>query len=479
MPPNGQRGAGSGTRSTADPMRSRPPSSAAPAPLPVKNPWFGIEIEIFVKVRDSVKKNIEEKLRNGKKVASHWEKWQWDLSNAEGNRDHRDKKEKQREYVGQAIMEILDKTLDRKHGWTCTADASLKEYKLELPPDPRKWWGIEIISPPLSSSSDWQAAIELVFKSITDTFNLWTNDFCACHVHVSQGLGKKAAYNLEQLIQIAKGAFYWEDALRQLLPAERRNNRYALANWRCFAMDEYMKVPQAGWLPVWRKIEYAGRPGTKEAQFAKRMTVAEGDPNANPRYRSTSFDPYESINTVELRRQAGVASAKTAIRRVLLALTLNVASLEFDFDVVGPSYPTAESLINELFYTLNRRLSGACQGAAFKTWLQDCHRNYTYDDMERRFNEVEINEREKNYRLYGQATNPNAAPRPSSAASNGRSVASGTTTTLPTRTAPSTTRNVIVVETQGGAYVPQTVNYSRQYTMDDVRYGGPSRDYSR
>ncbi|EAQ83956.1 predicted protein [Chaetomium globosum CBS 148.51] len=367
------------------------------------NPWFGIEIEIFVKLRDSVKKTVKDRIKNRKRVSKFFEKWQFDLPNSEGNLD---KKDKQRKYVGQAIEAILDQTFGDGHGWKCTADASLKEYKLTLPPKPREWWGIEIISPPVSISSNWQTAIEQVFKSVTDTFNLWTNDFCATHVHVSVGPGRKAAYTLEQLMQVARGAYFFESPLRQLLPYERRENRYAMANWRFLGTGEYWNVGEAGWAPVWNRIALAGRSG-KAVEFAKAMTVAEADPNANPRYRSTSFNPYERLKTIELRRQAGVASAKTAIRRVLLAVTLNVASLEYDFvaagQKLGKTHLTVPDLISILITTLNTRLPGTCQGAAFKTWLEDCHRNYANDDTVRRFDEVTINEREKNYRIYGQA----------------------------------------------------------------------------
>ncbi|KAH6848357.1 putative amidoligase enzyme-domain-containing protein [Chaetomium sp. MPI-CAGE-AT-0009] len=464
-----------------------------------RNPWFGIEIEIFVRVRDDVKKTIKERIKNKKKVWDIWKKWQWDLENVKGDQD---KKEKQRKYVGKVITAIFDQTLGEKHGWTCVPDASLKEYYLTEPRDPRKWWGIEIVSPPLSAGSEWQTALEQVFTNLTLYFDVWTNDFCACHVHVSVGPGKKAAYNLDQLIQIAKGAFFWESAFRELLPVERRENRYALANWRCFATGEYLNVGQAGWAPVWSRINNAVKrdsevnSGSKSKKtepetirFAKKMTTAEGDPSQapNPRYRSTSFSPYEKLNTTENRRQAGVASAKTAIRRVLLALTLNVASLDFDFEKAGQEmgkrHPTAAELIPILFETQIKKLPKTCHGAAFKTWLGDCKRNYANDDTERMFDEKAINEREQNYHLYGQATNPNSTSRPSSVASNTRPAASGSTTNLPTRPAPapapssSTTRNVIVTETQQprAGYVPQNVSYSQGYGLEDANYGGPAR----
>jgi hypothetical protein len=111
-------------------------SSAGPPVVYAANPWFGIEIEVFVKLRDSVKKTIKERIKKKKKVSKAFEKWQWDLSNDSRNED---KLEKQRKYVGQAITSILDLTLGDKHGWTCMSDASLYEDKLKVPPKPRDW----------------------------------------------------------------------------------------------------------------------------------------------------------------------------------------------------------------------------------------------------------------------------------------------------------------------------------------------------
>lgn len=111
-------------------------SSASGSVVYAANPWFGIEIEIFVKIRDSVKKTIKERIKKKKKVAKCFEKWQWDLSNEPGNQD---KKAKQRKLVGEAIMGILDQTLGDNHGWSCMPDASLKEAQLSIPQKPRSW----------------------------------------------------------------------------------------------------------------------------------------------------------------------------------------------------------------------------------------------------------------------------------------------------------------------------------------------------
>ncbi|KAH6611777.1 hypothetical protein B0J18DRAFT_375665 [Chaetomium sp. MPI-SDFR-AT-0129] len=394
-------------------MSSRRAAALAPSRATAfRNPWCGAEIEIFVKLKPSVQGIIQQKLRrNPRSMAGHWRDWDFDLENGTGNLD---RKEKQRRCVGKAILEILDQTLGPNHRWSCESDASLKEYTLTHPPDTRKWWGIEIISPPFPADSEWNVTFNQVFDAINRTFDLWTNDLTSCHVHVSPGPYKDSKYTMDQLAQVAKGAFFFEGALMGLLPAERRMNRYALPNWSIYSPQQYYSVALQGWAPLFDRISrHAYQHGNDTNAFARRMTTMESS-GETTRYASTSFDPFARLGTVEFRRQAGVASAKTAIRRVLLALTLHITALTMNFDNasrdVGRAHPTTENLIGTLFTTLKTYLpERAYKDAAFKTWLQQCARDYANDSdgedqfgrMVRRFDEVEINKREANMRAYG------------------------------------------------------------------------------
>lgn len=72
------------------------------------------------------------------------------LKNGTGNQDL---KATQRECVGQAIEALIEGVLGPTHAWSCEADASLKEYKLTEPPEPRKW--CRFIPPRLVSCSVW------------------------------------------------------------------------------------------------------------------------------------------------------------------------------------------------------------------------------------------------------------------------------------------------------------------------------------
>ncbi|KAK4133221.1 hypothetical protein BT67DRAFT_59864 [Trichocladium antarcticum] len=358
-------------------------SSARPAPTRKgPSPLFGIEIEIFVKVKDRVQAKVLHKLASRGERASvpeHWQKWDFDLSN---NSKVLAKKEAQRLVVGQAIEAAIKKALGDKHGWTCEPDASLKERDLDdrKPKDGRKYWGIEIISPPMSSKKHWQVDIKRIFEAVEKQFDLWTNECCACHVHVSPGPKQKDKYTLADLVKVANGAFLWEQALQGLLPPARRTNRYAEPNHTVFATAEYKAVQTKGWEPVFRKIFAAAKNGEMSLVGAMTQTSLDattGELQAN-RYLSTSFHPYFRLGTIELRRQAGVASATAAIHRVLLALTLHVSALDYSYNnaLKRKDHPTTGELVTELS-RCNKLLPATCHGADFGRWLRKCADDYS------------------------------------------------------------------------------------------------------
>ena len=106
-----------------------------------------------------------------------------------------------------------------------------------------------------------------------------------------------------------------------------------------------MNVEYYGWKHVFDKISRLAAQSSATADFttdfARKMTSIETDPDRHAaRYMSTSFDPLDKLGTVEFRRQAGVASAQTAIYRVLLALTLYTSAVNLDFGREGERYRT-------------------------------------------------------------------------------------------------------------------------------------------
>lgn len=129
------------TQATEATRRPRASSTAGASSSSVAaagpQPLFGLEIEIFVKLRPEVERAIYTQRQQGVQLdEEYWQNWNFALSNGQGNQPL---KEKQRECVGQAIEALIEAALGPSHGWSCEADASLKEWALTEPPEPRKW----------------------------------------------------------------------------------------------------------------------------------------------------------------------------------------------------------------------------------------------------------------------------------------------------------------------------------------------------
>ncbi|KAK3307396.1 putative amidoligase enzyme-domain-containing protein [Chaetomium strumarium] len=382
-------------------MSGRTAARTAPSAGLTYQPYFGVEIEIFVKLNKDQEDNIKDKQRRAPStLPDHLRYWDFSLSN-EANANVADLKDMQRARVGMAVEKIIDLTLGPGHGWSCKADASLKEWTIcAEAPDRKKWWGIEIISPPTSVTTSWQREIEDVFDAIGKKFDFWTNTCCATHVHVSPGPNKNSKYKLDQLVNRAKGAYFWEDALCEVLPPERRKNRYALPNHQIYAGLEYLDVTIDAWRPLFERLENtaSGRDGKVKLLNALRRGPVGTDQCT--RYVSTSFHPTDSLGTIELRRQAGSASAMTVIHRVLLAVTLHVSGLRYDYRKVHSrlSYPTVDELIAELQECI-KDLPGTCHGKRFVNWLRWCVATYARNYQP---SEFEINKNERCLRWGGE-----------------------------------------------------------------------------
>lgn len=424
--------------------------TAAPAG---PKPLFGVEIEIYVRLLPAMEAQVE---RMGREDAfntpDYWLEWDPSLDN--NTRDLR-RLQEQRFRVCQAIKAIIDITLGPRNGWKCESDASLREWELRDPPHARKWCkflpllfsiylcgnhvnctvtliceldGVEIISPPMSVGKRWQSEIQTVFQAVGNFFDFWTNKCCSCHVHVSPGPTRDNSYSLPQLVKRAKAAYFWESALFQLLPGERRFNRYANPNHHLVLRTEYAAVHRNGWESVFFGLE--GLAASGKDGFLYHMKNG-----SNPtRYMSTNFDPVNKYGTVELRRQAGAASPQTVVRRVLLALTLHISAMRYDFDGARTrrDRPKAEELIKELAGCI-KKLPKTCHGSRFVGWLKWCQESYEAEDemsTENTFSEKEINQQEKKMRR-GDDVVP-AAP---GEAPTRRRAAASNQTTLPERPA--------------------------------------------
>lgn len=112
-------------------------SAPKTAPTTTYFPLFGVEIEIYVKIKPDLERKIKARRQaDANTMPLYWQDWDFNLSNGTG---HVEEKAIQRDCVGKAVREIIDVTLGPNHGWTCESDSSLKEWLLKEPDELRKW----------------------------------------------------------------------------------------------------------------------------------------------------------------------------------------------------------------------------------------------------------------------------------------------------------------------------------------------------
>lgn len=101
-------------------------------PNPPPKPIFGVEIEIFVKVKRDVQRDVE---RYRGSLPFHWREWDFNLSNRSTDSY---KTGKQRICVKTALSALIKESLG-SNGWKCVGDASLSEYKMREAPEADLW----------------------------------------------------------------------------------------------------------------------------------------------------------------------------------------------------------------------------------------------------------------------------------------------------------------------------------------------------
>jgi hypothetical protein len=325
----------------------------------------------------------------------------------------------------------------------------------------------------MAASGDWQRTIHRVFRAVRDQFDVWTNDACACHIHVSLGPDAKGEFGKRDLVRIAKGAYFWEEALKGLLPYARHDNKYAVANHLRYGEKEYNNVPKKGWEPLFKRIIAPMEADVKKHKENFINALNGGTTGAAVKYMSTNFQAYLRIKTVELRRQAGVASATTAIFRILLAVTFNVSALEYPFPATSTEYPSTQELVAELVRCMHY-LPQESQNAEFEAWLKQCAAAYARESNSRTaFTVGQTNARERDLRIREgseAAPAPQAAPKPTPGPAPAQSAAKKATKATKATASSAAPSSGVATSTLPVRTVADGVAYSRQYTLDDVDF---------
>ncbi|KUI65429.1 hypothetical protein VM1G_01254 [Cytospora mali] len=151
---------------------------------------FGIEIELLLGGR--------------KKGHSSWKSIANDLSKrlaAAGIANH--------------INEAGDKAVEHYREWSIVRE-------ITIPNQPAKGlWGIEIVSPIYPATWYWATDLEMIFSTLKHSFVIAPSGNCSTHIHVS---ATPLPLNSMELSSLAKAALYFEPALDQLVPTDRRGS---------------------------------------------------------------------------------------------------------------------------------------------------------------------------------------------------------------------------------------------------------------
>jgi len=106
-------------------------------------PIFGLEIEIFVKVKPEVKSDVLGYRYDGLagQLPAYWQAWDFDLVNDKptSRNGYGPRQAQQRQCVKMALAALIKDALGAKSGWKCVGDASLQEWQLKQAPDAEHW----------------------------------------------------------------------------------------------------------------------------------------------------------------------------------------------------------------------------------------------------------------------------------------------------------------------------------------------------
>ena len=103
-------------------------------------PIFGLEIEVFVKVKPEVERDVLEYQYSGVQLPPYWQTWDFDLTNSKPpDKNYASRQAQQRTCVKMALSALITGALGSSSGWKCVGDASLQEWRLKQPPQSDRW----------------------------------------------------------------------------------------------------------------------------------------------------------------------------------------------------------------------------------------------------------------------------------------------------------------------------------------------------
>ena len=211
----------------------------------------------------------------------------------------------------------------------------------------------------LSTHTNWQRELEAVFNVLHTNCQLLLTTGCSMHVHVSPF---EDQFTAEHLRGICKGLCYFDDAITRVMPADRKENEWAVSNvvGRGAGVSQklrrsYSLVPAQTWARLFKLLDKV-TPGTVHGLLA-----------SDSRYLSWNFEHItQDCGTVEFRRPPGVDSARKASHWAAFALGFVAQAMDSETDWARLEALKTVGSVEELrtFVTQGlERLGTTCSGA--------------------------------------------------------------------------------------------------------------------
>lgn len=231
---------------------------------------------------------------------------------------------------------------------------------------------IEFVSRTLTSDGLWAKEIDDLYSGIKKYCDIRLTTGCSMHVHVSPSAkprGSEDKWSAAQLRSILKAISYFDDPITKVMPAERKQNPFAMSNMLSDDVfratpalkKAYLAVGKDTWKPLFDFYDAKIKSNLMKPQAHVIM--------GSCRLLSWNFEHIAaSCGTVEFRRCPGAKSAQMAKHWVRFTLgfiaATAIAPQDANFWTIRSNtkgYPTVQSL--DLFVQNGlTKLESASQG---------------------------------------------------------------------------------------------------------------------
>lgn len=233
---------------------------------------------------------------------------------------------------------------------------------------------MELVSRTISSDDEWQQELDTVFHLLNLSFDMICTTGCSTHVHVSPSAKPTEDedwWTPRQVNQIMKAISYFTTPVNQIMPSERKENKWAMPNMLSKEVAEakeplttaYKQVETKTWKPLFDIYNRKMKTKLDKIQAFNLM--------GNCRYVAWNFEHIPGIcGTVEFRQCPGITTSCLAkhwgsfVLGFLYAVAFQT-SLDWAQIAARKTHPSVDNL-DSLTKAGVEELESTCHGALMK-----------------------------------------------------------------------------------------------------------------